>query len=114
MSDQELSDVVAFVKSHPPVDEVARRRSVRSAGAGATGKFSFRGAPEPYAAHRVRPPEATESVEFGRMSPRSAGVIAQLRRWTDAFGPPGWPEAANLTADETGVKGWTFEDFERC
>ena len=30
------------------------------------------------------------------------------------FGPPDWPEAANLTPHETGLRGWTYEDFEKA
>jgi mono/diheme cytochrome c family protein len=28
--------------------------------------------------------------------------------------PPEWPESANLTQHETGIKGWTYEDFKRA
>lgn len=30
------------------------------------------------------------------------------------FGPPDWPSAANLTPHEAGLKGWTFEEFEKA
>ena len=54
---------------------------------------------------------------WARMGGNQVIVVVQGRKSAGGkmpFGPPEWPEAANLTQDPTGLKGWTFEDFEKA
>ena len=119
MSDHELSDIVAYVRSNPVVDAEVARPSFGPIGRVliATGKFPLTASriTDHQKAHDTLPPAEGPTVEFGR---HLAGVCtgchrADLRGGPITFGPPGWPAAANLTSDTTGLKDWTFEDFER-
>jgi mono/diheme cytochrome c family protein len=117
MSDQELSDIVFFVQSQPPVDnEVPRVRL------GPLGKVLLATRALPLSAdlieshdapHRATPPPAEVSVEFGR---HLAGVCVGCHRQDLAGGPivggdPSWVPARNLTPHATGLAGWSFEQF---
>lgn len=119
MSDRELSDVVAYIRSLPPVDNVVPESTLGPIGTMlmATGKFrlsvdTIQNHDEP---HALEPPEAAETVEFGRHLAQvctgchrpgfEGGPIVQ--------GPPDWPPAKNLTPHQDGLAGWTFEEFER-
>jgi cytochrome c5 len=119
MTDHELSDVVAFVKSHPPVDVEVPRPTFGPVGKFllALGRFpvSAESHPNHMASHVERPPEATETAQFGE---HIAAICTGCHRPNLAggpmlFGPPDWPPAANLTPHETGLKSWTFPDFEK-
>lgn len=119
MSDAELSDIVAYINSLPPVDA-----EVASATLGPVGKLLLVTGKLPIAAERQlpeqahphEPPPATDSVRFGEhlvatclgchRSDFAGGPIA--------FGPPDWPAAANLTQHEQGLGAWSFEDFDRA
>jgi mono/diheme cytochrome c family protein len=115
LSDHELSDVVSYIKSVPPVD--------RDMGAVRLGPvFAFMVATDPKALpantidhdkpHVAEPPVETPSVELGQHIVQvcrgchgpnlSGGKIA---------GDPNMPIVANLTPHETGLKGWTEADF---
>jgi len=118
MSDQELSDIVAYLGSLPPVD--AAVPEVRFGPVGrilvATGQLPFSAdAIEHNAPHAALPPSATVSVEFGR---HLAGVCVGCHGPDLAGGPvvggdPSWPPARNLTPHVDGLAGWTLADFRR-
>jgi len=119
MTDHELSDIVAFVKSHPAVDTEVPRPSFGPVGKVlvATGRFpvSAEALPNHMSDHPVQAPEAIESVEFGA---HLANMCLTCHRSNLAggpmpFGPPNWPPAANLTPHETGLRSWTYDDFEK-
>jgi mono/diheme cytochrome c family protein len=117
MSDQELSDIVAYLRSMPPIDnEVA---PVRLGPLGkvlvATGAlpFSVDVIPSHAATHASYPPEAEVTVDFGR---HLAGVCSGCHGPTFAGGPipggdPSWPAAKNLTPHADALGSWTYDDF---
>ena len=118
MSDQELSDVVAYIQSLPPVNS-----EVPGVSFGPVGTFlvAFKKFPisaelqhKPNGPHSGAPPETQDNAEFGA---HLAAVCTGCHRPNLAggklpFGPPDWPAASNLT--QKGLAGWTYEDFERA
>ena len=120
MSDRELSDVVAYLRSQPPVDGEEPAPSFGPVGKVllAVGKFpvSAEAHPNHAGAHLATPPAAADSVEFGR---HLAAICTGCHRQNLAggpmtFGPPDWPAASNLTQHDAGLKGWSFAEFERA
>ncbi len=117
MSDQELSDIVVFVRSHPPVDRRVPAPALGPLGKVlvATGKFTL-SADEigPHdAAHPATPPEAEPTVAFGRhVASTCMGCHGKnLGGGPIVGGDPSWPPAANLTPEPAGLGGWTFAQF---
>jgi mono/diheme cytochrome c family protein len=119
MSDQELSDVVAYIRSNPPVDNQVPAPTLGPLGKVlvATGQIilSATEIESHTATHLVLPPEAAPTVEFGR---HIAGVCTGCHAQNLAGGPiaggdPAWPPAANLTPHATGMAGWTLDDFSQ-
>jgi cytochrome c553 len=117
MSDQELSDVVAYVRSMPPVDNEVEAVRVGPLGRVlvALGQIRFAAdvIPTHTAAHATRPPEAVASADFGR---HLAGVCTGCHRADLNGGPvpggdPSWPPARNLTPHAEGLGAWTYRDF---
>jgi mono/diheme cytochrome c family protein len=117
MSDQELSDIIVYIRSLPPVD---RRMAAPSLGPVgrllvATGKFTLSAdaiAQHPIA-HPLTPPVAAATVEFGRhLAATCSGCHgANLVGGPIVGGDPSWPPAANLTPGLGGLGGWTFAQF---
>jgi mono/diheme cytochrome c family protein len=118
VSDRELSDVVAYIRSLPPVDN-----EVVTFDAGPVGTILVALGQIPFsadliahdAAHVALPPEPVVSAEFGG---HLAGVCTGCHGASLAGGPivggdPAWPPARNLTPHETGLAGWSYEDFAR-
>ena len=117
MSDQELSDVIAYIRSCPPVDAEVPAVRLGPLGRILTATVGTFSADEidHSAAHVPLPPAATVSADFGR---HLAGVCVGCHRQNLAGGPivggdPSWPEAANLTPHVDGLAGWTLADFRR-
>jgi mono/diheme cytochrome c family protein len=116
MSDQELSDIVVYVKSFPPVDNDVPRPTFGPLGKVlvATGQLHFSADQiDHQAAHVARPPAADVSAEFGR---HLAGVCtgchqADLRGGPIPGGDPSWPPAKNLTSHPAALGGWTYDQF---
>lgn len=117
MSDQELADVVAYIRSVPPVDNQVEDRTLGPVGKilMATGKLTLSadeiGAHD--AAHATEPPATEASIEFGA---HLAGVCTGCHGVNLAGGPivggdPSWPPARNLTPHEAGLADWTFAQF---
>jgi len=119
LSDRELSDVIAYVRSQPPVD-----RTVEPSERGPIGTMLIaRGliVPSVYEVdhdrlHRAEPPKEEVSVEFGRhLSRVCVGCHrADLRGGPIAGGDPKWAPAANLTPHEDGLAGWSTADFVKA
>lgn len=117
MSDQELSDIVAWITSQPAIDNTVAGPSL-----GPLGKVLIAVGALPLSAdeitdheasHVVLPPATEVSEEFGA---HLAGVCAGCHRATMAGGPipggdPSWPPAANLTSHADGLAEWTHEQF---
>jgi mono/diheme cytochrome c family protein len=117
MSDQELSDIVVYVRSQPPVDHVVPGPTLGPVGKMlvATGKFTLSAdiiaaSPVP---HQATPPETAETVEFGEhLAATCKGCHGEtLGGGPIVGGDPSWPPSANLTPDATGLGGWTFAQF---
>jgi mono/diheme cytochrome c family protein len=117
MSDQELSDIIVYLRAQPPVDRVVPTPTLGPVGKIllATGKFILSAdviaAEAP--AHTVLPPPTAPTVEFGRhLAATCSGCHgANLAGGPIPGGDPSWPPAANLTPDASGLGGWSFEQF---
>jgi len=117
MSDQELSDVIAYISSVPPVDHVVPAPQL-----GPLGRFLVATGRMPLSAnlieshdhaHASLPPEADVSTEFGR---HLAGTCTGCHRpdlsgGRIPGGDPSWVPASNLTPHADGLGGWGYEDF---
>lgn len=120
MTDRELSDIIAYIQSRPPVDRVSEPVSFGPLGAllVATGGFplSAEEIPDHAAAHVVEPPAAEATAAFGaHLVQVCTGCHGQeLRGGPIPGAPPDWIPAANLTQHADGLKGWTRDDFVRA
>lgn len=118
MSDRELSDIVAYLRSLPPVDREIPPASFGPIGTMlvATGRIRF--AAErlaDYTAHPPEPPPDAPTVELGR---HLLGTCTGCHRANFEGGPivggsPDWGPASNLSPSEDGLASWSFEDFDR-
>jgi len=118
LSDHELSDVAAYIRSRPPVD--------RRTGAVRLGPvFAFLVATNPKALpafaidhlkpHALEPPPAEVTVEFGRHIAQTCSGCHNARFSGGKMdGDPNMPIVANITPDATGLKTWTEADFLRA
>jgi cytochrome c553 len=116
MSDQELSDIIVFIRSQPPVDHEVPGPSLGPVGKVllATGKFTLSAdAIGSARAHAANPPEAGPTVDFGRhIAATCMGCHrADLGGGPIVGGDPSWPPAANLTPVPEGIGEWTFAQF---
>lgn len=117
MSDRELSDIITYIKSRPPVDNEVPASFLGPVGKVlmATGKFplSVDSVKDHQAAHTAEPPATEVSVEFGKhLSQVCTGCHRHnFEGGPIAIGPPSWPPAGNLTPHADGLSGWTFEQF---
>jgi mono/diheme cytochrome c family protein len=116
MSDRELSDIVAYIRSMPPVDRDMPPVKYGPLGKvlAATGQFVFSADshPDHQAAHPVEPPPEAPDATFGKHIAQACTGChrADFSGGPVAGGPPDWPPAANLTP--AGLTGWTYEDFK--
>jgi mono/diheme cytochrome c family protein len=119
MSDQELADVIAYIRSMPPVDNEVITVDLGPMGTVLLALGQLRFAADIIAhttAHPARPPETEVTVEFGR---HLVGVCtgchrADLSGGSVPGGDPSWPAARNLTPHADGLEAWTYEDFTRA
>ncbi|HKT59841.1 MAG TPA: cytochrome c [Gemmatimonadales bacterium] len=117
MSDQELSDIIVYLRAQPPVDSVVPPPALGPLGKilVATGKvrFSADRIAADAAPHEVMPPPTAPSVEFGRhLATTCTGCHGEnLAGGPIGGGDPSWPPAANLTPDASALGSWTFEQF---
>ncbi len=118
MSDEELLDIVAYVRSRPAVDRQMPERSFGPVGTLllALGKLPL--SAEQLAGrteHPARPPQAAPTKAFGA---HLAQTCIACHGPGFAGGPipggaPDWPPAANLTAHGDGLGAWDEDDFRR-
>jgi mono/diheme cytochrome c family protein len=118
MSDQELSDIVAYIRTMPPVDS-----TVPGLKLGPLGKMLVATGKLPLAAdliadhnptHATIPPPTAANVEFGK---HMASVCSGCHQPNFAGGPimggdPSWPPAKNLTPHPDALGSWTLEHFK--
>jgi mono/diheme cytochrome c family protein len=119
MSDQELSDIVTYIRSVPPVDN-----EVPAVALGPLGKVLVATGQMPIAAEKIRdhhathaiaPPEAGTTAEFGR---HLTAICTGCHRENLAGGPilggdPAWVPARNITPHPEGLGSWTYEQFAK-
>jgi cytochrome c553 len=117
MSDQELSDIVSYIRTLPPVNNTVAPSTFGPLGKVlvATGQMHLSAAAikDHSPTHRVHPPASSDPVEFGK---HLAGTCMGCHGPDFSGGPipggdPAWPPARNLTPDMTGLKGWTYDQF---
>lgn len=117
LSDQELSDIVAYVRAQPPVDNEVPAVTIGPLGKLllATGQIVMAyDRMEPHDGEHARlPPAAEVSVDFGRhLATACVGCHrADFSGGTISGGDPNWVPARNLTPHEEGLGGWTFQQF---
>jgi mono/diheme cytochrome c family protein len=118
MSDQELSDVIVYLRAQPPIDDEVEPPSLGPLGAVlvATGALPFAALEmaSHQGPHATLPPATEVSIEFGR---HLAAVCTGCHGADFSGGPimggdPSWGPARNLTPHEEGLAGWTYEDFQ--
>jgi mono/diheme cytochrome c family protein len=117
MSDEELSDIVAYIQSHPAVDHEVPPVTLGPLFMGllALDQVPLSAATHPGhdREHVARPPSFDDTIAYG-------GHVAQVCTGCHrsdftggkvAGGPPDWPPASNLTPHEAGLAGWTEAEF---
>lgn len=118
LSDHELSDIVSYIRSRPPVD-----RTMPPVRLGPV--FAFVLATDPkqlaafgvdhQAAHAVEPPAEAVTVELGRhIAQVCMGCHGPNLSGGKLQGDPAMPIVGNLTPDTSGVAGWSEADFLRA
>jgi mono/diheme cytochrome c family protein len=117
MSDHELSDIVAYIRSLPTVD--AHVAPVRLGPLGtvllAVGKIRLSAdmIQDHRKVHSTEPPPEGATVEFGAHLARTCSGChrADFTGGPIPGGAPDWAPAANLTPHEDGLAGWTYDRF---
>lgn len=118
LSDHELSDIVAYIRSMPPVDrdpgkvELGPVFTVMLAlDKGPLAAFGM----DHLKPHSVDPPPAAVNAEFGaHLVQVCRGCHGANLSGGKLQGDPNMPIVANLTPHETGLGGWTEADFTRA
>lgn len=116
VSDAEMSDLVAYLQSVPPVD---RQMPASSPGPMllvllATGQFPLPAVAieDHLAPHAAAPPRDEATPEFGRhLTVACQGCHGHDFAGGHRDGDPAWPPAQNLTPHADGIGTWTFETF---
>jgi cytochrome c553 len=120
MSDQELADVVAYIRSMPPVDNEVVTVDLGPVGTVllALGQLRFAAdvIPTHMAAHAEVPPANEVTADLGK---HLAGVCTGCHRADMSGGPvpggdPSWPPARNITPHTSGLAAWSYDDFTRA
>jgi mono/diheme cytochrome c family protein len=119
MSDQELSDIVSYIRSFPAVNNTVAPVTLGPVGKVlvATGQIQLSADMHPtkhQITHAVMPPAAVADANFGKhLAQTCSGCHGEkFAGGPIVGGPPDWPPAKNLTP--TGLAGWTYEDFARA
>jgi cytochrome c553 len=118
LSDHELSDIVAYIHSRPPVDRTTKPISIGPVfsfvvGFGSDALAAF--AIDHTKPHPTEPPVEVASVELGEhIAQVCRGCHGERLSGGKVAGDPNMPIVANLTPHETGLSGWTEADFVRA
>jgi mono/diheme cytochrome c family protein len=119
MSDQELSDIIAYIRSVPAVDNEVPAPVMGPLGSVllALGKIplSAETIADHRRAHAALPPEDGPTLELGaHLAATCTGCHGpNLSGGPVAGGDPSWPPAANLTPHTAGLADWSEADFVR-
>ncbi len=117
MTDQELGDIVTYIRSLPPVDNEVEASTLGPVGRilVATGQLPAAAdlLADHHAPHAAVPPPSEATMEFGAHLLRPCGAChrADFSGGPVVGGDPSWPPAANLTPGPDGLAGWTYDDF---
>jgi mono/diheme cytochrome c family protein len=118
LSDRELSDVVAYIRSRPPVDREfgATRFGPMFAYMFATGPdFVIAFDLDHAKAHAREPPASGVTAEYGEhLVHVCRGCHGPGLAGGKIEGDPEMPVVANLTPHETGLAAWSEADFLRA
>jgi mono/diheme cytochrome c family protein len=118
LTDHELSDIVAYIRSVPPVN-----RDTGAVKFGPVFAFLIATDPKPFVAftidhnkpHVVEPPVEAPSVELGQHIVQVCrGCHGPQLSGGKMVGDPNMPIVANLTPHATGLKAWSESDFIRA
>jgi mono/diheme cytochrome c family protein len=118
MSDQELSDLIAYIRSVPPVDREQPRPQFGPIGMVLVAKgdvvITAESVDHQRAHPRLPPSPDADPVDVGRHLAQTCTGCHQrtLTGGPIVGGDPAWPPAAAITAE--ALAGWTFEDFKRA
>lgn len=118
LSDRELSDIVAYIRSLPPVDRdlgpVKFGPVFTFLIATDADAFSATGI-DHHAAHLAQPPAAEPTADYGRhLVQVCRGCHGENLSGGKLKGDPNMPIVANLTPHETGLRDWSEADFIRA
>ena len=118
-SDQEISDIAAFVRSQPKVERSQPPLVVGPIYAVmlANGFLPISAEVIDHEAARLRYPPALEpSVALGKhLAATCTGCHGQnFSGGPISAGDPDWPPAKNITFHASGIGGWTLEDFRKA
>jgi mono/diheme cytochrome c family protein len=114
MSDQELSDLIAFVRSMPALSTPRAESRIHLPGMALVvfgwAHYSADEVDHDYA-HPERPPD--DLLALGEHIAHTCRVCHRemLNGGPVAVGAPNWPPAANLTKHPSGLSAWTEADF---
>lgn len=117
MSDRELSDIIAYVSSLPPVDKEMPPNSfgplLKVLIATNQVHISADHHPDHHAAHVAEPPLESDTLAFGKhLAQACTGCHrADFTGGPVVGGPPEWAPASDITAK--GLASYTAEDFEQ-
>jgi mono/diheme cytochrome c family protein len=118
LSDHELSDIVAYIRSRPPVDRVIQPIRIGPVFSfvvafGSEALPAFR--TDHQKPHPAEPPVEAASVELGsHIAQVCRGCHGNTLSGGKVAGDPNMPIVANITPHETGLKDWTEADFFRA
>lgn len=117
MSDQELSDIIAYIKSQPKVDNAVPLPVFGPLFNVLTALGKIRFSAQDFGSvttHLAVPPPAGPTVEFGEhLSHTCTGCHgADYTGGAIEGGDPAWPPSANLT--QANVGSWTYEEFDKA
>jgi mono/diheme cytochrome c family protein len=118
LSDRELSDIVAYIRSQPPVDSnlgpVKFGPVFTFLTATDSGAF-FASMIDHEKAHAVDPPDSAPTPQYGEhLVQVCRGCHGERLSGGKLKGDPNMPIVANLTPHETGFRDWTEADFIRA
>lgn len=118
-SDQELADIVTYIKSQPAVDRVMPKSTLGPVFSMLIATDQIKLGPEEldHTAPRAKlPPRIAPTEELGK---HLATTCSGCHRTDFTGGPivggdPKWPPAKNLTFHESALAKWSLDDFKKA
>ena len=119
MTDRELSDIIAYLRSRPPVDNEVPPVDLGPMGTVLVANGSFIVTAENvdhHEEHRELPPEESDTKAFGKhLAQVCTGCHGkEFRGGPIPGGDPSWAPATNLTPHEQGIADYSFGDFDEA